>query len=348
MLSPGAQVGRFTIESFLGHGSMGAVWRVTDAEGVRWALKLLDTGGPQPRERFLREAEVQGAIRHPNVVAVYEVVEVDGLLGLVMEYVEGLPLSRVLARDPPDAPMIDRLFGQICAGVGAAHAAGVVHRDLKPSNVLVGGLDGLRVAKVTDFGIVRILDRGAFDPRLTLSGGMMGTPGYMAPEQAADARLADARSDVYSLGCILYCMVTGRPPDGFGVVPPADPRQFAPGLADRYVSLIEACMARSPDDRPATVQALSDRVRELPKVASFLDLVQALPIAPAPPPGLRGVIPSGSMRRGQSTVEYLLTISAISIAVAALVLSLSATIESSTVSLGSSLADSLTTGGVQP
>lgn len=348
MLSPGAQVGRFTIESFLGHGSMGSVWRVTDAQGGRWALKVLDTGGPQPRERFLREADVQGAIQHPNVVAVYEVLDVAGLLGLVMEYVEGLPLSRLLARDPPDAPMIDRLFGQICAGVGAAHAAGVVHRDLKPSNVLVGGLGGLRFAKVTDFGIVRLLNRGASDPRLTLTRAAMGTPGYMAPEQAADPRLADARSDVYSLGCILYCMVAGRPPDGFGVAPDTDPRRFAPGLADRYVPLIDACMARLPADRPADAQALIDRLGRLPEAESFSELAEVLAVTPAPPAGLRGVIPSGTMRRGQSTVEYLLTISVISIAVAALVLSLSATIESSTVSLGGSLAESLTTGGVQP
>ncbi len=348
MLSPGAQVGRFTIQNFLGHGSMGSVWRVTEPDGGQWALKLLDIRGPQPRERFLREAEVQGSIRHPNVVAVHEVVDVDGLLGLVMEFVDGLSLSRVLARDPPDATMIDGLFGQICAGVSAAHAAGVVHRDLKPSNVLVGGLGGLRVAKVTDFGLVRILDPRPLDPRLTLTSAAMGTPGYMAPEQSADPRLADARSDVFSLGCILYCMVTGRAPDGFGVLPPTDPRLFTPGLADRYAPLIDACLAAAPTDRPGTVLELIDRLARLPRALSFSELAGALAIAPAPPPGLRGVIPSGTMRRGQSTVEYMLTLSAISIAVAALVLSLSATIESSTVSLGGSLADSLTTGAVQP
>jgi serine/threonine-protein kinase len=305
LLKPGAVIGGFRVERLLGQGGMGAVWRVSElATGEVYALKVIAAQGKQPRERIEREAAVQLQIRHPNVVAVYRYLTLSGQAALLMELVDGLPLDRLLQREPPDARGAVSLFVQICAGVAAAHEAGVVHRDLKPANVLVGNLGGPRIAKVTDFGLVRVMaDVGPH--RVTLSSATLGTPGYMAPEQASSARDADERSDVFSLGCILYRMLCGRPPfEGDlrasyqdlvrGVYPP--PETFHPGLDGRVRDTIAACLRADPAERPPTPAAVCALLGRPPAGAPTRPPPAPEPItlqdlAPPPPPPVRSATP---------------------------------------------------------
>lgn len=300
MINEGDQIGRFIVERKVGRGAMASVYRVRDvATGTPFALKVLDHAGPQSRERFAQEAEAQSRLRHPNIVALVEVVEVHGQPALVMEFVEGLNLDQLLGREPLEYAMIDRLFAHVCAGVAAAHAEGMVHRDLKPANVLIGEIGGLRVAKVSDFGVVKLLSEA--DSRLTLGRVHLGTPGFMAPEQAFDPREVDVRADLYSLGCILYWMTTGQvafPGDHHERFASAaagrwtDPRVHVPTLPDRYIQAISACLQVERSRRPATVPALLDILRPpLPPEPDSLetalaDLARVLAprsIPPAPP-----------------------------------------------------------------
>jgi len=300
VIDEGDRIGRFIVERKVGRGAMASVYRVRDvATGTPFALKVLDLAGPQTRERFAQEAEAQSRLRHPNIVALVEVVEVGGQPALVMEFVEGLNLDQLLGREPLEYAMIDRLFAHVCAGVAAAHAEGMVHRDLKPANVLVGEIGGLRVAKVSDFGVVKLLTEA--DSRLTLGRVHLGTPGFMAPEQAFDPRDVDARADLFSLGCILYWMTTGQmafPGNHHERFTSAaagrwtDPRVHVPTLPDRYIQAISACLQVDRDRRPASVSALLDILRPpLPPEpdtmeTALADLARVLAprsIPPAPP-----------------------------------------------------------------
>lgn len=331
MLQAGDVIGRVRIERLIGRGAMATVYLVVDdATGERLALKVVDLAGKQPRERFEREAEVQGRIRHPNVVAVREVIQVGQLVGLLMEFVDGLPLDQLLAREPMDWGMVDRLFAQVCAGVAAAHAVGVVHRDLKPANVLIGNLGGLRVAKVADFGIVKVFTEGTTDSTLTLMNATMGTPGYMAPEQAIDARGVDVRADIFSLGCVLYRMVCGRPAfvgsQRVLFAKPAtgeydDPRGVRLDLPERYARAIHACLRPDREDRPANVGVVATMLEleavvaagDVPEDAAAVnltDLAGLLGDVPAPfaappaPPNVRSVEPGRPPRaRGRGTLR---------------------------------------------
>jgi eukaryotic-like serine/threonine-protein kinase len=334
LLQVGAEVGGFVVESFLGQGAMATVWRVRDgATDEPFALKVIANTSRQPRERLEREAAVQTRIRHPNVVAVYRALPVGEHRALLMELVVGLPLDRLLAREPPDARAAEHLFLQVCAGVEAAHAHGVVHRDLKPANVLVGNLGGLRQAKVSDFGLVRVLGDVA-SPRLTLGSTPLGTPGYMAPEQVMNAREADERSDIFSLGCILYRMVCGRAPFGGdlreayndlsrGVYPP--PTELAPGLDSRFARTIEACLRVAPERRPATIADLRELLARRPGASAIptggtgregdspapvaLSELRGVPLPP-PPPGVRSATPaaapaSAAARTAKSVLPWI-------------------------------------------
>jgi len=275
MLPAGTVVDRYVIESVAGRGGMGVVYRVRHQTlGSTHALKVVERPVSGAAERFIREAQAQARLRHPNVVAVTDYLDVHGLPALVMEWVEGRPLDRVLADGPMPYVEIDRLFAEVCAGVGAAHELSMVHRDIKPANVLVTEVDGLRTAKVTDFGIVKV--SGA--PTLTRSRSGMGTPGYMAPEQVFDAKRVDVRADVYSLGCLLYRMLCGAPPFrgelrallacvARGEYPP--PESVVPDLPGNYVRAIRACLEPARELRPPTVAA-----------------VRALLAEPLPPGGL--------------------------------------------------------------
>ena len=208
-LAPGQKIAdRYTIERELGRGGMGAVYLAADGKlAERVALKIINAGfgDPQAVDRFRREVAAARKVTHPNVIRIHDLVEDGGMVLLSMEYVEGMTLAEYLGR--VGAMRVDEarhIIGQICDGVAAAHAAGVVHRDLKPGNVL---LDHEKRVKVIDFGLAK----ATFMHGMTATGLIIGTPEYMAPEQVKGLP-QDARTDVYALGALAYHLFVGRPP----------------------------------------------------------------------------------------------------------------------------------------
>ncbi len=209
-MRPGHVVDRYEIEALLGTGGMATVYRVRHTTlGSLHALKVLNLTSPAIRERLVLEGQVQATLDHPNVLAVTDVVEVDGAPGLVMEYVDGPDLEHWLREHRPALDPALALFEGILRAVESAHDAGVVHRDLKPANVMLKRVDDALVPKVADFGLAKALEV-EIGLHATRSGMAMGTPAYMAPEQFRDAKRVDGRADVFALGCILYELVTGR------------------------------------------------------------------------------------------------------------------------------------------
>lgn len=205
------QIPGYEVDEVLGHGGMGIVFRARHLRLNRWvALKMGLAGafaGTRERDRFQREAEAVAKLRHPNVVQIYDVGDSEGRPYFTMEYVDGGSLSQKLGGIPLPAPEAARLTAILAGAVQAAHACGIVHRDLKPANVLLTG-DG--TPKISDFGLARCVDEGA---GLTQTGIAIGTPSYMAPEQArGQASAIGPAVDVYALGAILYELLTGRPP----------------------------------------------------------------------------------------------------------------------------------------
>ena len=201
----------YEVQDELGRGGMGVVYRAWDQSLHRpVALKMLlagDFARPDERERFGREAEAAAGLRHPNIVQVYHVGELEGRPYFMMEFVEGGSLGERLAVAPLAAGPVAALIATLAEAAQAAHDRGIVHRDLKPGNVLLTA-DG--TPKIADFGLARRLDDGA---SLTRSGVPLGTPNYMAPEQALGlTHSIGPAADVYAMGAILYEALTGRPP----------------------------------------------------------------------------------------------------------------------------------------
>ena len=206
-----AQVPGYDVEAVLGRGGMGIVYKARHLRLNRAvALKMLLAGAyasPHERARFQREAEAVAGLRHPNIVQVYDVGDCDGRPYFTMEYVEGGSLAHQLAGAPQPARQAAQLVATLAAAVHAAHARGIVHRDLKPANVL---LAEDRTPMVADFGLAR---RQADGAGLIYTGEAVGTPGYMAPEQAGGRpETVGPATDIYGLGAILYELLTGRPP----------------------------------------------------------------------------------------------------------------------------------------
>jgi serine/threonine-protein kinase len=205
--------GRYELERFLGAGGMAVVWaaRRTDAVGnPEVAIKVARTADPTVARRFEREARVAAALHHPNVVRTIDVLA--GVAGrgpcLVQELLVGESLDSRLRRGPMTLPEAARVLVPVAHAVAAAHARGILHRDLKPQNVFLG-TD--RVV-VLDFGIAKLLPAWGAHSRITRSGVVVGTPGYMPPEQLYGEMKVDPRTDVWALGALLYCVLAGAPP----------------------------------------------------------------------------------------------------------------------------------------
>jgi serine/threonine-protein kinase len=272
---------RFEIRELLGRGGMGDVYRAWDAElEIDVALKSLRASAahdPKVLERFRREARLARRIKHVNVAPIHDIVEIDGARYLIMEYVDGKPLSALVAtKGPLPLHVALGVMRQICSGVQAAHDVGVIHRDLKPHNVMITRKRGRAV--VLDFGIAR--ECGAGDT--TEAGIILGSPQYMSYEQLS-GEPATPCSDLYALGIVLYEIVTGVSPFRVpGASPstlralreiPPDPRQHSPGLPPFVAEVVLRCLQRRPEHRFSSAGALSAALA--PEAGS------ATPLAPA-------------------------------------------------------------------
>jgi serine/threonine-protein kinase len=255
------RLGEFELLEEVGRGGMGVVYKARQTSLHRTvALKVIERG---ERARFQVEAEAAARLEHPNIVPVYGVGDCDGQAYLCMKYVEGTTLARLVADSPLPPREAARYTLLVARAVHYAHEHGILHRDLKPANVLI---DGEGRPYVSDFGLAKQVEGG---PSLTTSGAILGTPSYMPPEQASGRRgkLSPA-ADVYSLGSVLYELLTGRPP--FRAATPLDtlllvldqepvpPRQLNPQV-DRALELIcLKCLQKHPDLRYPTAAALAD------------------------------------------------------------------------------------------
>lgn len=285
-LAEGTTLSVYRIESVIGEGGMGVVYRARDmALGRDVALKCLHmnlAGDPEVRRRFVREARVLRTWSHPGAVAIYDFIEHEHVLAIVMELVEGENLAQHLARWRGKMPyeQIRTVVGDVLLAMDDAHASGVVHRDLKPDNVLVRNDAGRLRPKVADFGIAKVVEGTTY----TVSGALLGTCRYMSPEQVKTPSLADHRSDIYSLGITLYELVTGRPPfDGshFSVMmahvtnAPRAPSKLRPDIPPALERLILDALAKSPDKRPPSCAVFRERLFDaIPQGAESLEATQ--------------------------------------------------------------------------
>ena len=202
----------FSVEEEIGRGGMAVVYRARDVRLRRKvALKVLPPElafRDDVKSRFLREAQMSAQLSHPNIVPIYAVDELDGIVFFAMGLVEGETLAQQLAHSPrPDVETVRRVLREVADALGYAHANHVVHRDVKPDNILIEAATGR--ALVSDFGIARAAEG---DSRLTVTGIAVGTPAYMSPEQAMGERDVDGRADIYSLGIVGYQMLAGELP----------------------------------------------------------------------------------------------------------------------------------------
>jgi predicted Ser/Thr protein kinase len=261
--------GDYEIEGELGRGGMGVVYLARQVELNRHvALKTL-TGryGPDELQRFLEEAETAAALNHPNIAHIYEVGEHEGAPFFSMEYVNSGSLADRLRKELPSPQEAAQLLMSVARALHFAHQNGVVHRDMKPANVL---LDPDSLPKITDFGIAKRLKD---DSKLTRTGAVIGTPSYMAPEQAkGDSRNAGPAADIYSLGAILYEMLTGRPPflpeDSATPVTvrvltedPVSPAWHRPGIPRDLETICMKCLEKEPRERYGSAAALAEDLR---------------------------------------------------------------------------------------
>jgi serine/threonine-protein kinase len=256
--------GRYRVERLIGVGAMGSVWSVRDvSSGLEAVAKvheaeLADTSDVVCRERFLREAVALASVRHPNVVALHEVGQTDsGEPYLIMERLVGEPLDERLWRGRPTVSEVVTTGIELLSGIEAVHAAGVLHRDVKPENVFLARVEGGTVVKLLDFGLAR----GLAWPtgKITRAGGAVGTPGYMSPEQARGRRDLDMRTDLYSVGVVLYEMLSARRPfEGLTPTdimvractePPVPLPQYRPDLAPVLTDLIMRALERERHER---------------------------------------------------------------------------------------------------
>ena len=250
----------------LGRGGMGVVYLARNAMMDRpEVLKVVSRqllAVPGVKERFLREVRAAARLQHPNVVAAYSVEEAGESLVFSMEYVPGDDLQKVVkAAGPLPAAQACFYTAQVAAALQHAADKGMVHRDIKPANLMLAR-DGKRaVVKVLDFGLAKVVSERAADTGLTGAGQMMGTPDYIAPEQAKDAARADTRADLYSLGCTLYFLLAGRPPfhgtSLFDVLQKHahDTPDPIPGVPPALTAVVNKLMAKRPDDRYPTPAA---------------------------------------------------------------------------------------------
>ncbi len=298
--------GRFRIVEPLGSGGMGKVYKAMQSPLERVvALKILNPNFPAEKDpafkrRFFLEASLTSKLRHPNTVTVIDYGQTDdGIFFIAMEYLEGQTLAEVLALEKtlPWTRVLD-IGQQVCRSLREAHKLGVIHRDLKPANVMLLNEADQDMVKVLDFGLVKsfLSDLAPGDPEVTQNGVFLGSPQYMAPEQARN--VADPRSDVYSLGILMYQMLTGRPPflgkDYLEVIflhmkePPKRLRDARPGLdvPAEVEAVLLKCLEKDPLARFQSMDELLEAIRYAAQISGASGIFQdrRSGVHPTPPP----------------------------------------------------------------
>lgn len=268
------KIGRYRIVRLIGKGGMGAVYEATDEEiQRRAAIKILHsqyTANAEMASRFLNEARAVNIIQHPSLVSAFEFGKLpDGAAYMVMEYLDGETLRERIKRQGSLGQDAIRIARQITSALVAAHAKRIVHRDLKPANIMIVAdpdMPGGERVKVLDFGIAKLNEGSIPGQPETRTGALLGSPGYMSPEQCRNVSSVDERSDVYALGAILYEMLVGQPP----FVAESDAEMLAmhmystptpliqvnPGIRPELSAFVERMLAKTPEGRPATSEVL--------------------------------------------------------------------------------------------
>jgi len=281
------RLGSFQVVKLLGSGGMGSVFQAVDSQLGRFvALKVLRprlAGSEVARQRFLREARAAAKLEHDHVVAIYQVGEDNGVPYLAMPLLHGQSLHNQLQGGGRLAgPEVLRIGREIAEGLAAAHAQGLIHRDIKPANVWIE--EGSGRVKILDFGLARSAEEAG---RLTQDGTILGTPAFMAPEQATGGRQVDHRSDLFSLGCVLYRMVTGRAPFAassnaamllaIARNDPVPPRDLNPDVPAGLNDLILQLLAKDPAARPQSARSVVEAIRALEQSRASAALSSAIP-----------------------------------------------------------------------
>jgi serine/threonine protein kinase len=251
------ELGTYRLISRLGAGGMGEVWRAEDTKLLRQvAIKILPeqlAKDPEWKDRFLREARTVAQLNHPNIATIYSIDQQGDTLFIAMELIEGDSLSTVISRGPMIPADAVRVAVHVADGLSEAHTKGIVHRDIKPDNIILSP----RFVKVLDFGIAKQVG-GTADPGLTQGGMVLGTPHYMSPEQAL-GRAVDARTDIFSLGVVLYEMLSGAKPFAGEAITeillqivmtqPRDIAQAAFGITPALAKIVRRCLHKQPEER---------------------------------------------------------------------------------------------------
>ncbi len=342
-LLPNTSLSHYRIVSKLGAGGMGEVYLAYDTKLDRKvALKVLppDIAASHDRmDRFVREAKSAAALNHPNIAHMYEIGEGDGTHFIAMEFIEGVTLREKIYYERTELTKLLRYLQHVAEGLAKAHAAGIVHRDLKPDNIMLTR-DGH--PKILDFGLAKLVERHgggeedptvAFTPRLPVTesastpGVIMGTVGYMSPEQAqGKTNDIDHRSDIFSFGCILYESVTGRkafagkdPIDSLNKIirePVAPVTDFRPDAPNTLQRIVRRCLAKDPEDRYQTIKDVAIELRELRRElaeSAAVDITVAPTRSEAPigsgagPTSLESAAGSTSLSARSSSAEYVVT-----------------------------------------
>jgi tRNA A-37 threonylcarbamoyl transferase component Bud32 len=285
-LEPVTHIGKYEVGRKLGQGGFGEIYVARDTGLDREiAIKVLrgeHTQRPQLVQRFLQEARAAARINHPGIVTVFECGETDAhVVYIAMELLAGETLAARIKREPLPLPTVIALTRQLASALAAAHSAGIVHRDLKPQNVFLvpdaAAVGGLRV-KILDFGIAKLTDTLGSNVQ-THSMEMMGTPLYMSPEQCKSSATVDARSDIYSLGCMLFEFAAGRTPfEGDAgeliakhqLVAPPKLSEVVAGAPPELERLVAEMLAKAPSERPQTMGAIVDALDAMPTNATLV------------------------------------------------------------------------------
>ena len=275
------QIGRYRILGELGRGAMGVVYRAEDPSLNRTvAIKtILMSSDPAVRTeyeaRFRQEAKAAGGLNHPNLITIYDIGREGDLAYMAMELLEGIELRELMKKGPLELPFVLDILAQVADGLALAHERGVVHRDVKPGNIMIVG--GQR-AKVMDFGVARM----HVSEIETQAGAVLGSPKYMSPEQVT-GNVVDGRSDIFSLGVILYELTAGTPPFDapevgqymmqIATATPVPPSTLNPALPPMLDLIAERALEKNPDQRYQSVAELAADLRAC--------LAQPVPAAPA-------------------------------------------------------------------